>query len=70
MAASKTGVKAFDDAAAAAEGTRQVAVAGATQAAAISAEITYFRTLYKNALLNGISPSNYVQALFALGVRS
>jgi hypothetical protein len=70
MAASKTGVKAFDDAAAAAEGTRQVSVAGATQSAAMAAEITYYRTLIKNALSLGISPSNYIQALFTLGVRS
>ena len=70
MAASKTGNKTFDDAAAAAEGVRQVAVAGGTQANVMSAEITYFRALYKNALANNISPSNFTQALFSLGVRS
>jgi hypothetical protein len=54
-----------------AEGARQVAVAGAAnQAAAISAEITYYRTLYKAALTNNVSTSNFVQALYALGVRS
>ena len=60
----------FNATANAAEGVRQVAVAGATQAAATSAEITYYRTLYKAALTNGVSPSNFTQALFALGVRS
>ena len=67
MAASKTGNKTFDDAAAAAEGVRQVAVAGATQANVMSAEITYFRGMIKNALATGVSPSNFTQALKSLG---
>jgi hypothetical protein len=68
MAASKTGNKSFDDTAAQQEGVRQTAVSGATQSAARTAEIAYFRALVTSALANGISPSNFIQALFALGV--
>jgi hypothetical protein len=66
----RSGVKAHDDTVLAAEGARQVAVAGATQANVTSAEITFYRTCYKSALNNNVSPSVFTQALFALGVRS
>jgi hypothetical protein len=70
MSTSKSENKAFNDAANSAEGVRQVAVAGATQSASRTAEIAYYRTLYSAAVANGVSPSNFVQALFSLGVRS
>jgi hypothetical protein len=67
----RSGVKAHDDTVLAAEGVRQVAVAAASnQAAAISAEITFYRACYKSALTNNVSPSVFTQALFSLGVRS
>jgi hypothetical protein len=57
----------------AAEGVRQTAVAAASgptaQATARAAEITYYRSLYSAALTNGVSPSNFVLALYSLGVR-
>jgi hypothetical protein len=72
----KTGVKAHDDAVAAAEGIRQQGVAtaagtGATLASNVrSVELTYFRTCYNSALTNNISASIYTQALKSLGVQS
>jgi hypothetical protein len=61
----------FNATANAAEGVRQVAVAAATnQAAVISAELTYFRACFKAALANNISPSNFSQALKSLGVQT
>jgi hypothetical protein len=61
---------AFNSAANAAEGVRQVSVStAANQAAATAAEVQYYRTLYKAALLNNVSTSNFVQALYNLGVR-
>jgi hypothetical protein len=54
---------------AAAEGVRQAAVAAAaTQAAAIAAEITFYRVAVASALTNSVSPSEYLYALRALGV--
>jgi len=71
MSAHNSPNAAFNSAGNQAEGVRQVAVStAANQAAAISAEITYYRTLYKAALTNNVSTSNFVQALYALGVRS
>jgi hypothetical protein len=64
----KTGVTAFDTAVYAAELTRQNAVAGATQAAAMTAEIAYYRACYKAAVANNLSPSVFSQALTSLGV--
>jgi hypothetical protein len=67
---------AFNAAGNAAEGVRQVAVAtaagsGATlQANVMSAEIAYYRTVYKAALTNNVSPSNFTQALVSLGVQT
>jgi hypothetical protein len=61
----------FNAAANALEGMRQTSVASAaTQAAVISAEIVYYRALYKLALSSSISTSNFVQALHSLGVKS
>jgi hypothetical protein len=70
MPASKTGNKTFDDAAVAAEGVRQTAVSGATQSAAIAAEITYYRALFKSAVANNVSASVFSQALKSLGVQT
>jgi hypothetical protein len=71
MSAHNTLSKAFNDTCNALEAARQVSVAASTtQAAATSAEITYFRACYKAALANNISPAVFVQALFSLGVRS
>jgi hypothetical protein len=60
--------RAYDSAALAAEGVRQVAVVGASQATVISAEITYYRALVKAALANGVSPAGAMVALRGLGV--
>jgi hypothetical protein len=68
MPATKTGNKAFDDQALLLETQRQsVAVPGVSQANIMSAEITYFRGMIKNALATGVSPSNFTQALKSLG---
>jgi hypothetical protein len=67
MSAHKTGNKAFDDAANSAEALRQVQVAAAsTQAAALSAEVAYYRTLRSLAITSNISPSNFLYALKSL----
>jgi hypothetical protein len=70
MSAHTSPSAAFNAAGNAAEGVRQVAVAGATQAAARTAEITYYRTLYSAALANNVSTSNFTQALKSLGVQT
>jgi hypothetical protein len=66
----RSGTKSFDDILLMQEGIRQVAVAGATQSQARLAEITYHRALYMAAVLYGVSPSVFIQALHGLGVRS
>jgi hypothetical protein len=68
MAASKTGIKAHDDACAAAEGVRQVAVVAAAGnvASVRSAEVTYFKACKASALANGVSPSAFTYALISL----
>ena len=69
MSAHKTENAAFNATANAAEGVRQVAVAAATtQAAVTAAEITYFRACMKAAIANGVSTSNFNDALKSLGV--
>jgi hypothetical protein len=68
MSAHQTPSKVFNDAANIAEALRQVQVAAAaTQAAAISAELTYYRSCRSLAITNGISPSNFNQAIKSLG---
>jgi hypothetical protein len=62
-----TGNLTFDLAQAAAESTRQVAVAAATtQAAATAANKTYFTTVIAAGLANGISVQAEQQALNAI----
>jgi N-acyl-L-homoserine lactone synthetase len=69
MSAHNTLSKPFNDSANILESARQVAVSTASsQAAVISAEITYFRSIIKLAQANGISPANFNQALQSLGV--
>jgi hypothetical protein len=70
MSAHQSPNAAFNASGNAAEGVRQVACSGATQAACVSAEITYYRTLYKAALTNNVSTSNFTQALKSLGVQT
>ena len=63
-----TGVKVHDDAVLRAENARQVSTAAAsTQAAVISADVTYHRAVVKSALANGISPAASMLALRHLG---
>jgi hypothetical protein len=51
-----------------AEGKRQSAVAAASsQAAVISAEVTFHSTCRSSALANGVSPSSHIYALRSLG---
>jgi hypothetical protein len=71
MSAHTTPSSAFNATANAAEGVRQTAVAAAAnQAAATSAELTYFRACYKAAIANNISPSIFSNALKSLGVQT
>jgi hypothetical protein len=50
-----------------AEGVRQAACAGATQAACKTAEVTFYRTLVSAALTNGVNPDQFITALQELG---
>jgi hypothetical protein len=72
MSAHNTLSKAFNDTCNALEAARQISVASATtQTSIISAELTYYRGCYKAALTNGISPSNFLQAMKSMaGVQS
>jgi hypothetical protein len=64
-----SGVGAHDTNVAAAELTRQNAVAAATtQSALTTANINYHRAIATSALANGVSPSVSMSALKALGV--
>jgi hypothetical protein len=68
MSAHNTLSKPFNDAANAAESLRQVQVMGAAnQAAVMAAELAYYRTCRSLAITNGISPSNFNQAIRSLG---
>lgn len=67
MSTSNSGNKTHDDTVRTAEGARQVAVAGATQATVKAAEITFYRAAKASALANGASPSNFTRALLDLG---
>jgi hypothetical protein len=69
MSNAATGIKAHDDAVLRAENARQAATAiASTQAAVISADVTYHRAVVKSALANGVSPSASMLALKGLGV--
>jgi hypothetical protein len=69
MSTGYSGDKIHDDATARAENTRQTAVAAATtQAAIITAEVSFHRAVVKSALSRGISPSASMSALRELGV--
>jgi hypothetical protein len=54
----------------AAEVTRQAAVqaVGATTASIKAAEIAFYRTCRKSAISNALSPHQFVEALYELGV--
>jgi hypothetical protein len=68
MSISKSGNKSHDDTANAAEGVRQIAVAAAaSQSAARTAEIAYYRALKTSALANGVGIEPIVAALRELG---
>jgi hypothetical protein len=67
MSNALSGVKAHDDAIAKAEGIRQTAVVGATQAAVMSADVTFYKAVVVSALANGVSPAAAMQALKELG---
>jgi hypothetical protein len=67
MSISKSGNKSHDDAVNLAESTRQVACAGASQAACVSAEITFYRTALASAKANGVGIEPIVAALRSLG---
>jgi hypothetical protein len=68
MSAHKTENAAFNATANAAESVRQAAVTAATtQTAITSAEVTYFKACKAAALANGLSPSEFIDALRALG---
>jgi len=69
MSNASTGIKAHDDAVLRAENARQFSTAAATtQAAVISADVTYHRAIVKSALANGVSPAASMLALRGLGV--
>jgi hypothetical protein len=70
MSAHKTSNPAFDATANTAEAVRQSAIVNASQAAVISAEVTYFRSVYKAAIANNVSPAVFIQALESLGAHS
>jgi hypothetical protein len=54
-----------------AERIRQAAVvAGASQATVMAAEITYYRSCLSSAIANNCNPGEFVEALWALGVKS
>jgi hypothetical protein len=69
MSNAATGIKSHDDAVLRAENTRQaVTAAASTQAAVISADVTFHRAVVKSALANGVSPAASMSALKHLGV--
>ena len=67
MSTSNTGNKTHDDTVRVAEGTRQSATTGASQAASATAEITFYRTCLASALANNCSPVPFIRALQTLG---
>jgi hypothetical protein len=68
MSVSQSGVKAHDDTCNKAEALRQAAaVAGASQASVKIAEVAYYRTCLASARANGVSPSQFISALYELG---
>jgi len=69
MSSCQSGIKAHDDAVAKAEGARQTAVAGATQAQVTTAEITFYRAVLASCKTNlgGSGQEAAISALKALG---
>ena len=67
MSTSNSGNQTHDNAVRAAEGTRQTATAGASQAAVNTAEIAFYRSVRASALANGCGVETSVNALRALG---
>ena len=67
MSNSLTGNKVHDDTVAKAEGVRQSVTAGSTQAAYVSADVTFYKAVVASALAAGVSTSAAMQALKELG---
>lgn len=67
MSCSQSGNITHDKTVAVAESTRQAAVAGATQAAARTADIAFYRAALASAKANTIATSQFVTALTELG---
>jgi hypothetical protein len=67
MSVSKSGHRTHDNTVNAAEMSRQIACAGATQAACVIAEIAFYRTALASAKANGIGIEPIVAALRQLG---
>ena len=67
MSKIQSGNAPHDTACAAAETTRQAAVSGATQSAAKTAEIAFYRTCLASALANGCGATTFINALRELG---
>jgi len=54
-----------------AERTRQAAVvAGASQATVMAAEITFYRSCLSSAITNNCGATDFIMALWALGVKA
>jgi hypothetical protein len=68
MSNANTGIKSHDDAVVAAEGARQLAIVGASQSAAVAADVLFHRAVVKSALKNNVSTSASMAALKELGV--
>jgi hypothetical protein len=68
MSVTRTGLASHDSTCNVSEGTRQAAVvAGASQATVRTAEIAHYRACKASAVANGVNPSCFVDALYALG---
>lgn len=69
MAVHMTGNKNHDDATAKSESVRQAAVvaAGPTQLSVKAADIAHYRSCLASAILNGVNPGIFMQALRELG---
>jgi hypothetical protein len=63
MSVVRSGNTTHDKTCADAERKRQSAIAGASQAAVRSAEVSYYQTCRASALANGVSPSQFNDAL-------
>lgn len=67
MSKVQNGNKTHDDAVTTAEGLRQTAAAGATQAATKTADIAAYRAMLASALANNCGATTFITALRELG---